>query len=65
MKLSVSILLPSRKVPTSYHLFEENGVTVNLPYIKPTDMLDFLFFYRALATVGWPEAWARSPFNVE
>lgn len=43
MKLSVSILLPSRKVPTSYHLFEENGVTVNLPYIKPTDMLDFLF----------------------
>ena len=27
-------------MPTSYHVFEENAVTVHLPYLKPTDMLD-------------------------
>ena len=41
-------MIPFRRVATSYHLFEENGVTVKLPYIKPTDMLTFLF-----ATEPW------------
>lgn len=30
------------KVPTSYHVFEEDGVTVSLPYLKPTRMLNYL-----------------------
>ncbi|CAK9110313.1 unnamed protein product [Durusdinium trenchii] len=32
----------ARKIPTSYHQFEENGGTVRLPYLKPTDMLKYL-----------------------
>lgn len=31
-----------RKVKTSYHTFEENSEIVNLPYLKPTDMLQHL-----------------------
>eukprot|EP00438_Fugacium_kawagutii_P023191 Skav215052 [mRNA] locus=scaffold1021:115470:117107:+ [translate_table: standard] len=33
---------PFRNIPNSYHTFCENGVTVKLPYIKPTDVFKTL-----------------------
>lgn len=35
-------IVQSRKVPTSYHRFDENGATTHLPYLKPSDILSHL-----------------------
>ena len=38
----------ARKVPNSYHTFEENGAVVSVPYLKPDQMLAYL-----LSTHPW------------
>lgn len=32
---------PLRKIPTSNHVFEENGATVVMPFLRPTDVLKY------------------------
>ena len=36
-----SALLP-RRIPTSYHLVEGEGFVVNMPYLKPSSVLQYL-----------------------